>query len=177
MTVIYNHYAPCSLAWSRLIFLNEFCTRCMALSWIRNPIIQVKVSYIFLGRFISRFAWRHHCLDACTSCTWLHFTVTTKKWFIAIFTIPSLSYTAWRRMIELLVNGRRAYGTDLDRGCCFGKHKAVRSRELSSEIDKGINLSPVVVSTRLRHLRFLRKFSHRRPNFGCISTRPKIREN
>lgn len=87
--------------------------------------------------------------------------------------MPSLSYTAWRRVIELLVNDRRAYGTDLDRGCCLGKYKALRLRDLLSEIDKGINMSPVAVSARLRHLRFLRKFSHRRPNLGCIITRPK----
>ena len=78
--------------------------------------------------------------------------------------MPSLSYTAWRRMIKLLVSDRRAYGTGLDRGCCFGKYKAVKSRVLLSELDKGINLSPISVSTRLRHLRFLRKLRHRRPN-------------
>jgi hypothetical protein len=87
--------------------------------------------------------------------------------------MPLLSYTAWRRMIELLANDRREYGTDLDWGCCFGKYKAVRSRDLLSEIDKGINVSPIAVCTRLRHLRFLRKFSHRRPNRGCLITRPK----
>ena len=65
----------------------------------------------------------------------------------------------------------------MDRGCCFGKYKAVRSRDLLSEIDKGINLSPIAVSTRLRHLRFLRKFSHWRPNLGYIITRPKRSDN
>lgn len=151
------------------------------LSRIRNPIIQVKASCIVLGRLKSpnialvhiKFCWRHHCLVVCTSCTWLHFTVTSKIWFMAIFTMRSLSYTAWRRMIVLLVNDRRAYGTDLDRGCCFGKYKAVRSSDLLSEIKEDINLSPIAVSTRLRHPRFLRKFSHRRSNRGCIVTRPK----
>lgn len=92
---------------------------------------------------------------------------------MAIITMPSLSYTAWRRVIELLVNDRRAYGTDLDRGCCFWKYKAVRLRDLLLETDKGINLSSIAVCTRLRHLRFLRKFSHRRPNLSCIITHPK----
>jgi hypothetical protein len=148
----------------------------VALSWIRNSIIQVKVSCIFLGRWnISHIALVHikvclaiSQLDARTSWTWSALYCLTAIWFMTLCTMPSLSYTARRRVIESSCNDTKAARN------WFGQ------RLLFREIES-CTFARIIIRTRQgqkfvtncwlsRHLRFRLKFSYMRPNLGFIIT-------
>ena len=156
------------------MFLNELCTRFMGLSWIRNRIIQVKLFCIFLGQWNSPHIALVHinfCLAmSLSSCLYvLHVKCTILSLLRCDLGLSLQCHhcTPWKgRIIGQWYEGRSEL---IWTGAVyFGKYNAVRSRDLSSETDKGRDLWPVAGSTRSRHLRFLRKFSHKRPNLGCI---------
>jgi hypothetical protein len=103
----------------------------------------------------------------------VHYSVITAIWLMALFTMPSLSYTAWRRIIELLVNdmkaARNSFGQGLFRGiesCTFAR-VIIRTRQ-GQKFVANCWLS--------RHIRFRLKFSHMWPNLGFIITSLKRSE-